>query len=139
MSLALPLGGAAGVGEIEDGTAVDLTFDGGCGSVTIPAGEVVYTDPVDFDIGSQSMLTVDLYLENGQSGTAVTGHPGSRTTSWMQGGDLHAAPSIPEVGTEHWYFLTAIEAWAPGTTSALVVLGDSISDGRGSDDNKNNR
>ena len=118
---------------------MDLTFDGGSGSVTIPAGEVAYTDPVDFDIGPQSMLAIDLYLENGQRGAAVTGHPGSRTTSWMQGGDLLAAPSIPGLGVEHWYFLTAIEAWAPGTTSALVVLGDSISDGRGSDDNKNNR
>jgi hypothetical protein len=27
----------------------------------------------------------------------------------------------------------------PGSTNGLVILGDSITDGRGSDDNKNNR
>lgn len=37
------------------------------------------------------------------------------------------------------YFVTAVEAWAPKDTNALIILGDSITDGRGSDDDKNNR
>ena len=49
------------------------------------------------------------------------------------------SPAVTELGLEHWYFLSALEAWAPPTTAALVVLGDSITDGRGSDDNGNNR
>jgi hypothetical protein len=37
------------------------------------------------------------------------------------------------------YFLSVVEAWAPKNTTALIILGDSITDGRGSDDDKNNR
>lgn len=37
------------------------------------------------------------------------------------------------------YFVTVVEAWAPANASALIILGDSITDGRGSDDDKNNR
>lgn len=35
--------------------------------------------------------------------------------------------------------MTGVEAWAPSNSSALVILGDSITDGRGSDDDSNNR
>lgn len=48
--------------------------------------------------------------------------------------------------TKHWYFLSAVEAWKPATgtgtnpsSSAFVILGDSITDGRGSTDDGNNR
>ncbi|EMR68227.1 putative lipolytic enzyme protein [Eutypa lata UCREL1] len=137
-SVALPTGGQAGVGEIDVETLVGLTFNGS-DSVTIPAGEVVYTDPVDFKVGPQSMITVSLYSQPGQAGNSITGHPGSRTTSWMQQGNYVNEPSVSESSVAHWYFISAVEAWAPQTTSALVVLGDSISDGRGSIDNENNR
>jgi lysophospholipase L1-like esterase len=39
----------------------------------------------------------------------------------------------------HWYFLSSIEAWVPPSTGSLVIVGDSITDGRGSETNKNNR
>ncbi|RYP03346.1 hypothetical protein DL764_005201 [Monosporascus ibericus] len=137
-SIALPTGGQAGVGNIDTEKLMGLTFNGSP-SVTIPVGEVVYTDPIDFKIKPQSMITVSLFFDAGQSGTSVTGHPGSRTTSWMQQGNYLNESSITEASVAHWYFLSAVEAWAPQTTSALVILGDSITDGRGSDDNANNR
>lgn len=37
------------------------------------------------------------------------------------------------------YFVSAIQAYVPKETNSLIILGDSITDGRGSDDNKNNR
>lgn len=37
------------------------------------------------------------------------------------------------------YFVSAVQAYVPTTHRGLVILGDSITDGRGSDDNKNNR
>lgn len=37
------------------------------------------------------------------------------------------------------YFVSAVEIWAPADTGALIILGDSITDGRGSEDDKNNR
>jgi lysophospholipase L1-like esterase len=40
---------------------------------------------------------------------------------------------------EHRYFISAIEGWVPESTSAFVIVGDSITDGRGSDTDKNTR
>lgn len=137
-SLALPTGGQAGVSGIDTKTLRGLTFNG-ASSVTIPQGQVIYTDPIDVKIEPQSMITVTLYSQAGQSGTSITGHPGSRTTSWMQQGNSVNASSVTGANTAHWYFLNAVEAWAPKSTAALVILGDSITDGRGSTDNQNNR
>ncbi|KAI0007577.1 SGNH hydrolase-type esterase domain-containing protein [Xylariaceae sp. FL0662B] len=138
VSVALPTGGKAGANDIDTATLKALTFNGSS-SVTIPTGEVVYTDPVDFKVEPQSMVTVTLYSQTGQSGSSITGHPGSRTTSWMQQGNHLNASAVTGASTAHWYFLSAVEAWAPQTTSALVILGDSLTDGRGSTDNANNR
>jgi hypothetical protein len=138
-SLALPTGGQAGVSGIDTTTLKGLTFNNGSSSITIPQGQVVYTDPIDVKVEPQSMITVTIYSQAGQTGTSITGHPGSRTTSWMQQGNHLNASTVTGASTAHWYFLTAVEAWAPLSTSALVILGDSITDGRGSTDNKNNR
>ena len=137
-SLAFPTGGAAGVSGIDATTLRGLTFNGSS-SVSIPQGQTVYTDPIDVKIAPQSMITVTIYSQAGQSGTSITGHPGSRTTSWMQQGNHVNASTVMGASTAHWYFLNAVEAWAPKSTVALVILGDSITDGRGSTDNQNNR
>jgi lysophospholipase L1-like esterase len=39
--------------------------------------------------------------------------------------------------TEHWYYISGIDVMADA--SAVVAIGDSITDGRGTDTNKNNR
>ncbi|KFY43179.1 hypothetical protein V494_02071 [Pseudogymnoascus sp. VKM F-4513 (FW-928)] len=137
-AIALPTGGEAGVGGIEASPIAGLTFNG-ASSVTIPKGEVVYSDPIDFSVAAESMLTLTLYLADGQSGNSITGHPGSRTTSWMQEGNQVNATSISGSNVAHWYFVSGVEAWVPDTSSSFIILGDSITDGRGSDDNKNNR
>ncbi|KAI0116783.1 SGNH hydrolase [Daldinia grandis] len=137
-SIALPTGSKAGVNGIDTATLKGLTFNGSS-SVIIPRGQVAYTDPVDFKVDPQAMITISLYSQPGQSGSSITGHPGSRTTSWMQQGKHLNASTVTGASTAHWYFLTAVEAWAPKTTAALVILGDSITDGRGSTDNANNR
>lgn len=136
--MALPTDGKTGVNGIDTTTLKALTFNGSA-SVTVPRGQVAYSDPIDFKVEPQGTITVSLYSQPGQSGSSITGHPGSRTTSFMQQGNQANASTVTGASTAHWYFLTAVEAWAPKTTAALVILGDSITDGRGSDDNANNR
>lgn len=138
-SIALPEGGKAGVGGIQTNTLKPLTFSNGAASITIPRGQVAYTDAIDYEVKPQSMISVSLYLRNGQQGQTITGHPGSRTTSWMQMGNQVNAANVNGGSTAHWYFLSGVEAWSPPNTSALHILGDSITDGRGSTDNANNR
>jgi ABC-type oligopeptide transport system substrate-binding subunit len=58
-SVGLPTGGKAGVSGIEASPLKGLTFNG-ADSVTIPKGEVAYTDPVGFIIKPMSMITVTM-------------------------------------------------------------------------------
>ncbi|KAK4031783.1 SGNH hydrolase-type esterase domain-containing protein [Parachaetomium inaequale] len=138
-SIALPQGGKPGVAGIDAATLKPLTFNGST-SITIPRGQVAYTDPIDFSVPPQTNIAVSIYSQAGQSGNSITGHPGSRTTSHMQSGNRVSAATLSGgSNTKHWYFISAVEAWSPPTTHAFVILGDSITDGRGSTDDGNNR
>ena len=139
-TIALTAGGKAGVAGIDESTLKALTFNNGSASITIPKGQVAYTDAIDFSAAPQTNIAVSIYSQAGQSGSSITGHPGSRTNSWMQSGNHASAATISgSTKTAHWYFLSAVEVWSSPTTGALVILGDSITDGRGSTDDANNR
>ncbi|WP_437839219.1 SGNH/GDSL hydrolase family protein [Sorangium sp. So ce1153] len=122
---------------IDTGTDHALTF-AGADSVTIPVGEAVFSDPVDYSLKPISKLAVTIRFGNVPNG--ITGHPGSRTTSYIQTGDgvSSAALSSP-VKTDHWYYITGLDVMADSTAAAIVILGDSITDGRGSVTNGNTR
>jgi hypothetical protein len=137
-SVSLPLSGAAGVSGIQPSPLARITV-GGHANFTVPRGQVVITDEIAFDVKPQSMLTVSLYSQAGQAGSSITGHPGSRTTSWFTSGNKVNATSFAGTQSVHWYFVSAVQAYVPKETGALLILGDSITDGRGSEDNKNNR
>ncbi|CAE7208007.1 GDSL Lipase Acylhydrolase [Pyrenophora teres f. teres] len=137
-SVGLPTGGAAGVSGIQASPRVAITV-GGKSSFTVPKGQVVTSDEITFEVKPQSVITVSLYSQQGQSGSSITGHPGSRTTSWLVSGNKANATSFSGTSCVHWYFISAVQALVSTTTNSLITLGDSITDGRGSDDNKNNR
>ena len=128
---------SAGDGAIKIETDKTLTFDGKT-SVTIPAGEMIFSDPLDFDLAPQADVAVTIHF--GETADDVTGHPGSRATSYLQAGDSVSAPELAAAAKmEHWYILTGIDVEAENSSAAIVALGDSITDGRGSQPNKNNR
>ncbi|KAF5386549.1 hypothetical protein D9757_005883 [Collybiopsis confluens] len=141
-TIALPADGQPGSSAIEPSTLKTLTFSGSQ-SFSIPNGALVVSDPVDFSIRPQSTLTVTIYLEHGQDGFAITSHPGSRTTTWMAFGNMVSAANITSTtvsSVAHWYFVSAVETWSTSPSNfAFAIVGDSITDGRGSDDNENNR
>ena len=91
--------------DIIAGTEVSLTF-GGSKSVTIQPGQLVTSDPVKFPMGTRQNVAITMHLGQASS-TSVTGHPGSRTDSYLiegQGSDFSNA-----VKTAHWYIINAIE------------------------------
>ncbi|ELR08091.1 hypothetical protein GMDG_02918 [Pseudogymnoascus destructans 20631-21] len=120
---------------IEASPIASLTCNGAT-SVTIPKGEVAYSDPIDFSVAAESMLTLTLYPAAGQPRNSITGHPGSRTMSWMQEGNQVNATSITGSSVARWYFVSGVEAWVPAASSSFIILGDSITDGRGRVDNQ---
>ncbi|MFI0815894.1 SGNH/GDSL hydrolase family protein [Streptomyces sp. NPDC021098] len=139
VSVALPEGGGAGVSAIEPGSSRPVTFDGRA-ATTVPTGALVVSDPLDLRLRPGTNLTVTMYLATGQQSTAITSHPGSRTASHMLRGDHADATDLPGAASvEHWYFLSGVEVWSPARTRATAVLGDSLTDGRGSTSNHNDR
>ncbi|KAK7041419.1 hypothetical protein VNI00_009285 [Paramarasmius palmivorus] len=140
-SIALPVNNQAGSSAIVAGSAQNVTFSGNS-TIIIPNGSLAVSDPIAMEVEPQSMIAVDLYLANGQQSNDITSHPGSRTTSWFSPGNRVGVQDVNGGGSasaEHWYFVSAVEAWSPSENRALVVVGDSITDGRGSTTNGNDR
>ena len=107
-------------------------------SVSIPPGASMLSDPLDFEMPPLSDLAVTTYMESAPA--EITAHPGSRTTSYLQTGNVVSAPEMPNaVPVEHWYFLNGIDVAAPSSAAAIVAFGDSITDGAKSTTNMNSR
>lgn len=122
--------------RIDSATLRTLSF-GGAKAVTIPAGADYWSDPVALPVAAGADLAVTLYLPDAPA--QQTGHPGSRATSWYLHGDRVADADLPgATGIDHWYQLGSIET-VSATASAVVVLGDSITDGSGVQPNTNKR
>ena len=81
-----------------------VTFSGSP-NFTIPNGALVVSDPINLPVVALSMLTVTMYLQDGQTTNFITSHPGSRTTSWMTFGNQVSAANITDSSrksTQHW-------------------------------------
>jgi lysophospholipase L1-like esterase len=130
--------GSAGNGDINPATDRTLTFQGAPGTV-IPAGEAVFSDPIALDLPAITNVAVSIHFGK-ISATTINGHPGSRTTSFIVPSNAVSAASLPTATkTAHWYIITGIEVLADNASKAIVVLGDSITDGRGSTTDANDR
>jgi lysophospholipase L1-like esterase len=125
------------------GSAIDMTTDkelkfNGKPKVTIEPGTAVTSDPFHFEVKPRSDLAITIYF--GETSPDVTGHPGSRTTSYLLSGNEVSAVDFPDaVRTDHWYIINGIDVMASESAAAVIVLGNSIADGRGSGTNKQNR
>lgn len=139
VAVALPAQGGAGVSAIEPDTSRPVTFSGRKW-IDVPVGAQAVSDPVEFSFPSRSNVTVTIHLAAGQASQQITSHAGSRTTSHLLAGDHVAQADLPgATPTNHWFFLSGMEVWAKQSTAAVVMLGDSLTDGRGSTTNLNNR
>lgn len=141
VTVALPTNQVSGINSIQSQTLKMVTF-GGSYDFTVPQGALVVSDPIDMSVQPQSILTVTMYLAEGQESNFITSHPGSRTTSWWTNGNQASDTSLtgPTLASAaHWYFLSSVEVLAPISSRTFVIVGDSITDGRGSDTDKNNR
>lgn len=122
--------------DIDAKSVTPLRFDGK-DSVVIPAGADWLSDPIAMPLAAFSDLAVSLHVD--ALPERQTGHPGSRATSYWIGGD-HERDAALSAATpvDHWYLLSGVEVRTCGH-GAVVALGDSITDGRGSTTNGNDR
>ena len=130
--------------------AVDSTIDAstdkalafsGTASVTIAQGKEVWSDPIDFTVPNQGNITITTSL--GTVPSTLTQHSGSRTNSYFKSGgttaDLSAANMTSATSKALWFFISGIDVMADASAKGVVAIGDSITDGRGTDNDKNNR
>jgi lysophospholipase L1-like esterase len=130
--------GSTGSGSINAASDKALTFHR-APSAIIPAGGTIWSDPFDYNLPPLTNLAVSIYFGD-ISATTITGHPGSRTTSFIISSNVVSAADMAGAAkTAHWYIITGVDVLADAGTGALVILGDSITDGRGSTTDANNR
>ena len=120
--------------EIDEATTVSLTFNGESG-VTIPANGTVISDAVNFKMDDRQNVAITIHY--GSASPSVSGHPGSRTTSYLKEGNT--TDFTGAIRTDHWYSIQTLEVEAPKKAGAIAILGNSITDGRGSTTNEQNR
>ena len=115
-----------------------LTF-GGRGSVTVPQGAPIYSDPIDLRVPALGNVAVTIYLP--QPTPNRTFHALGQQTTWISaGGDATGATQFPTATTTtSWYLLSALEVRASSDTVAVATLGDSITDGYASTVDANRR
>jgi lysophospholipase L1-like esterase len=131
--IALPVADDA----IKSETDKALTF-AGQPSVSIPAGAMMISDPIDFNVAPETDLAIT--LQAGKVPDGITGHPGSRATSYLVAGDAVSSPVLTNpIKADHWYMLDGVDVVAKKPAAAVVIAGDSITDGRGSTTNGNDR
>ncbi len=139
-AVSVALAAKSGSAAIRAETRRAVTF-AGARWVVIPAGADYLSDPVALPVAALSPLSVSVHFPEAPRGQ--TAHPGSRTTSHLVAGDqIDAADFVQAKPVEHWFNLSGVEVATcdrPGKSGTIVALGDSITDGRGSTTDGDNR
>jgi len=125
-------------GAIIDGkTQKKLSFNGNAG-ITLNPGQDIFSDAFDFQLKEGQLLAITIHY--GATSQKTSGHPGSRTTSYiLQGDQVNNVDFAGATKTDHWYTIMGLDVIAPVNSANIVCLGNSITDGRGSGTNKQNR
>ena len=127
----------AGGSAIQRDTDRAVTFTARPG-VTIPKGADALSDPLEFPVKALAQLAVSIHVRD--DGGTSTIHGTALQTAYMASGDATAATGFSKGETDtSRYFLTDIEVAAVADARALVILGDSITDGVGSTEDGNAR
>src|SRR5207237_4445051 len=104
----------------------------GAGTVTIPAGASVWSDPVALPVLAQQDLAISLFVPD--AGVRPSQHTAAATTSYRSadgGGDVSADESrtpFAATTTSLWW-VKAIDVESAVSPGAIVTFGDSITDG----------
>jgi lysophospholipase L1-like esterase len=129
---------STGQSAIDPSTARPLSFGGNAAAV-IPSGTGMVSDPVAFNLNPGSDLAVTIHVLKAPKKT--TGHRSARgevvhiqSATAVTDKELNAAAP-----NKCWYYLCGVEVQSPESGAAVVCLGDSITDGKGSTEGQNRR
>nr|WP_229416274.1 SGNH/GDSL hydrolase family protein [Massilia sp. PDC64] len=121
------------------GSGRDLTF-GGSPAATVAPGDPLLSDPVDFAVPALADLAISLWLPGSTQATSI--HDLALQTNYVSvAGNYANANALPVQRTlGSWPFLAEVDVTGGAATpSAIVALGDSLTDGVRSTSNANRR
>jgi lysophospholipase L1-like esterase len=123
--------------KIQPDSDQPLTFSGQR-RVTIPAAADYLSDAIAYSSSPFADLAITLHTATVPADQ--TGHPGSRSTSYLVHGDRVTDNELPNATKmDHWYFIAGIDFMEPKSSFAVITLGDSITDGHAATTNGNDR
>ncbi len=135
--------GPANIALRTKGSAIDLssvkvlTF-GGERLVTLPAGSMMLSDPVDITLKPLSDVAISLFVP-GQPMRQSTVHSYALQTNYESPGSVVSIGTLTKASTTgEYYFVRGVDVRSEDP-AAVVALGDSITDGAASDTNMNGR
>ena len=105
----------------------------------IPAGKQIVSDALKFKLRNLERVAITINYTSAPEVPTV--HMGSRTTSYIMKGVTNAHSSFKEAFQEnHWYNISGIDVYTMSNNmSAIAIMGNSITDGKCSTDNAQNR
>ena len=105
----------------------------------IPAGKQIVSDALKFNLRNLERVAITINYTSAPEVPTV--HMGSRTTSYIMKGVTNAHSSFREAFQEnHWYNISGIDVYTMSNSmSAIAIMGNSITDGKCSTDNAQNR
>ncbi|HTV80271.1 MAG TPA: SGNH/GDSL hydrolase family protein [Steroidobacteraceae bacterium] len=124
-------------GNAVSGTERDVLFSGRP-TTTIPAGAPFLSDPIDLPVGALSSLSISLYLPEA-TGPCTCHATGMQNAFVSDTGDFTGKAFTPKQTVQLRAFISGVEVHTGAEARAVVVLGDSISDGIGSTVDANHR
>jgi len=119
------------------GTDREVLFSGSP-STTIPTAAPYLSDPIELPVKSLSALSISIYLPQ-PTGACTCHATGMQHAFVSDTGDFTAVAFTPRQTVELRAFISGVEVRTGPAGRAVVVLGDSISDGIGSTVDANHR
>ena len=105
----------------------------------IPAGKQIMSDALKFKLRNLERVAITINYTSAPEVPTV--HMGSRTTSYIMKGVTNAHSNFEKAFREnHWYNISGIDVYTMSNNmSAIAIMGNSITDGKCSTDNAQNR
>ena len=124
--------------DIDAKTAQYFKF-GNSYKTVIPAGKQIVSDALKFNLRNLERVAITINYTSAPEIPTV--HMGSRTTSYIMKGVTNAHSKFAKAFREnHWYNISGIDVYTMSNNmSAIAIIGNSITDGKCSTDNAQNR
>lgn len=124
--------------DIDAKTAQYFKF-GNSYKTVIPAGKQIVSDALKFKLRNLERVAITINYTSAPEIPTV--HMGSRTTSYIMKGVTNAHTNFAKAFREnHWYNISGIDVYTMSNNmSAIAIIGNSITDGKCSTDNAQNR